>query len=100
ADALADAKVPVTKLFKIGEGRPNVLDRVSNGEISFIINTPSGKTPREHEVMIRNAALRGKIPIITRFRAAMASANGIQSLQNNKVQVRSLQEYHAAGSKA
>jgi carbamoyl-phosphate synthase large subunit len=100
ADALADAKVPVTKLFKIGEGRPNVLDRVSNGEISFIINTPSGKTPREHEVMIRNAALRRKIPIMTTVRAAMASANGIRSLQKNKVQVRSLQEYHATGSES
>jgi carbamoyl-phosphate synthase large subunit len=95
ADALLGAGIPVHKVFKIGEGRPNVLDRVSNGEISFIINTPSGKIPREHEVMIRNAALRRKIPIMTTVRAALASANGIRSLQKNKVQVRSLQEYHA-----
>ena len=96
ADALADAKIPVTKVFKIREGRPNVLDRVQNGEISFIINTPSGKIPREDEVRIRNAALRRKIPIMTTLRAALASANGIRSLQKNKVRVRSLQEYHAS----
>ena len=63
-------------------------------DIDFIINTPSGKIPREHEVVIRNAALAAKIPIMTTVRAALASANGIRSLQKRKVQVRSLQEYH------
>jgi carbamoyl-phosphate synthase large subunit len=73
-----------------------VLDRIKNGDIHFIINTPSGKIPREHEVAIRNAALAAKIPIMTTVRAALASANGIRSLQKRKVQVRSLQEYHAS----
>jgi carbamoyl-phosphate synthase large subunit len=95
ADALAKAKIKVKKVFKLHEGRPNVLDRVKNGDISFIINTPSGKIPREHEVTIRNAALAQKIPIMTTVRAAQASANGIRSLQKSKVQVRTLQEYHA-----
>src|SRR5438309_743405 len=95
AEALAKAKIKVTKVFKLHEGRPNVLDRIKNGDINFIINTPSGKIPREHEVEIRNAALAAKIPIMTTVRAALASANGIRSLQKSKVQVRSLQEYHA-----
>ena len=95
AEALVKAKIKVKKVFKLHEGRPNVLDRVKNGDINFIINTPSGKIPREHEVMIRNAALAQKIPIMTTVRAAQASANGIRSLQKSKVQVRSLQEYHA-----
>jgi carbamoyl-phosphate synthase large subunit len=94
AEALTRAKIKVTKVFKIHEGRPNVLDRIKNGDINFIINTPSGKIPREHEVVIRNAALAAKIPIMTTVRAALASANGIRSLQKRKVQVRSLQEYH------
>ena len=94
AEALAKAKIKVTKVFKIHAGRPNVLDRIKNGDINFIINTPSGKIPREHEVVIRNAALAAKIPIMTTVRAALASANGIRSLQKRKVQVRSLQEYH------
>jgi carbamoyl-phosphate synthase large subunit len=96
AEALTQAKIKVTKVFKIHEGRPNVLDRIKNGDINFIINTPSGKIPREHEVVIRNAALAAKIPIMTTVRAALASANGIRSLQKRRVQVRSLQEYHAA----
>src|SRR5678815_1433011 len=96
AETLTEAKIKVTKVFKIHEGRPNVLDRIKNGDINFIINTPSGKIPREHEVVIRNAALAAKIPIMTTVRAALASANGIRSLQKRKVQVRSLQEYHAS----
>src|SRR5947208_6546282 len=96
AEELTKAKIKVTKVFKIHEGRPNVLDRIKNGDINFIVNTPSGKIPREHEVVIRNAALAAKIPIMTTVRAALASANGIRSLQKRKVQVRSLQEYHAS----
>src|SRR5437762_3279461 len=99
AEALTKAKIKVTKVFKIHEGRPNVLDRIKNGDINFIINTPSGKIPREHEVVIRNAALAAKIPIMTTVRAALASANGIRSLQKRKVQVRSLQEYHVGMTK-
>jgi carbamoylphosphate synthase large subunit/REP element-mobilizing transposase RayT len=95
ATALEAARVPVTRVFKIREGRPNVLDRVKNGDISFIINSPSGKIPREDEVTIRNAAIAQKIPIMTTLRAAQASVYGIRSLQKNKVRVRSLQEYHA-----
>jgi carbamoylphosphate synthase large subunit/REP element-mobilizing transposase RayT len=94
ADVLSRAKLRVTKVFKIQEGRPNVLDRVKNGDISFIINTPSGKIPRQHEIEIRNAALVAKIPIMTTVRAAQASANGIRSLQKSKVRVCSLQEHH------
>ena len=48
------------EVFKIREGRPHVLDRVRNGDINFIINTPSGKIPREDEVTIRNASLARK----------------------------------------
>jgi len=94
AAVLKAAGIPVTKVFKMREGRPNVLDRVKNGDINFIINTPSGKIPREDEVTIRNASLARRIPIMTTVRAAQASANGIRSLQKRGVTVRSLQEYH------
>ena len=88
--------MPATKLFKLTEGRPNALDMIKNGELAAIVNTPSGKIPRQDEVLIRNAALAQKIPIMTTLRAAQASVYGIRSLQKNKVRVRSLQEYHAA----
>jgi carbamoyl-phosphate synthase large subunit len=93
-DTLNAAGIPVTKVFKMREGRPNVLDRVKNGDIHFIINTPSGKIPREDEVSIRNASLARKIPIMTTIRAAQASANGIRSLQRSSLRVKTLQEYH------
>jgi len=95
---LAAAGVPVTNVHKIREGRPHVLDLVRNGDINFIINTPSGKIPREDEVRIRNASLARKIPIMTTIRAAQASANGIRSLQRSNLRVKTLQEYHAAES--
>jgi len=95
ADTLAAAGVAVTKVFKIAEGRPNVRDLVKNGQIQFIINTPSGKIPREDEVKIRTAALSERIPIMTTVRAASASAKGIRSLQKGAIKVKSLQEYHA-----
>jgi len=96
AAMLAAARVPVAKVYKIREGRPHVLDLVRNGDINFIINTPSGKIPREDEVRIRNASLARKIPIMTTIRAAQASANGIRSLQRSNLQVKTLQEYHAS----
>ncbi|MEP6976049.1 MAG: carbamoyl-phosphate synthase large subunit, partial [Spartobacteria bacterium] len=94
ADHLAAAGLEVTKVFKVAEGRPNVLDVVKNGQIQFIINTPSGKTPRQDEVKIRTAALTQRIPIMTTVRAASASAKGIRSLQKGEMTVKSLQEYH------
>jgi carbamoyl-phosphate synthase large subunit len=92
---LAAAGLEVMKVFKVAEGRPNVLDLVKNGQIQFIINTPSGKTPRQDEVKIRTAALTERIPIMTTVRAASASAEGIRSLQKGGITVKSLQEYHA-----
>ncbi len=94
AAALSAHGVEVTKVFKIAEGRPNVLDFVKNSQIQFIINTPSGKIPREDEVKIRTAALAQRIPIMTTLRAAEASAKGIRSLQKAPMTVKSLQEYH------
>ena len=90
------AGVPVKKLFKLAEGRPNVLDMIKNEEIAFIINTPSGKTPRQDEVKIRGAAVTYRIPIMTTLSAAAASVNGIRSLQAKGMGVKPLQEYHPA----
>jgi len=98
AAELLSTGLAVTKVFKIGEGRPDVLDLVKNREIQFIINTPSGKIPRKDEVKIRSAALAQRIPIMTTVRAASASAKGIRSLQKGGMTVKSLQEYHARGS--
>ncbi len=97
AATLQGAGIPVKKLFKLGEGRPNALDMIKNGELAMIINAPSGKTAREDEIRIRSTASSARIPIITTLRAARASLEGIQALREHGLHVKTLQEYHAAG---
>jgi carbamoyl-phosphate synthase large subunit len=92
--ALKAAGIPVQKLFKLNEGRPNALDMIKNGELAMIINTPSGKVAREDEVKIRSTATGNRIPIITTLRAANASLAGIRALKEHGLSVKSLQEYH------
>jgi carbamoyl-phosphate synthase large subunit len=94
ATAIKALGTPVIKLYKLAEGRPNVLDMIKNGEISFIINTPAGKTPREDEVKIRSAAVAQRIPIMTTMRAAKASLRGISSLRERGFGVKCIQEFH------
>jgi carbamoyl-phosphate synthase large subunit len=87
--------ITVKPLFKLAEGRrPNVLDMIKNGEVSLIINTPSGQAPREDEVKIRSTAVANRIPVLTNLRAAEASIQAIRSLQKNEMKVKTLQEYH------
>jgi carbamoyl-phosphate synthase large subunit len=95
ASALRAAGVPVKKLFKLNEGRPNALDMIKNGELALIINTPAGKVAREDEVKIRSTATANRIPIITTLRAAKASLDGIRALREHGLNVKSLQEWHA-----
>ena len=94
AETLAAAGVPVTRVFKLREGRPHVLDRITNGDVQLIINTPSGKIPREDELKMQSGARSIKIPIITTMRAAQASVTGIRALQTHGVAVKTLQEFH------
>ncbi|HEX8371416.1 MAG TPA: carbamoyl-phosphate synthase large subunit [Chthoniobacterales bacterium] len=96
AAALQKLGMPVQKLFKISEGRPNVLDMIKNGEIQFVINTPSGKSPKQDEVKIRSAAVAARIAIMTTLSAARASVSGIRSLQSKTWNVKPLQEYHGS----
>ncbi|MEI6713357.1 MAG: carbamoyl-phosphate synthase large subunit [Verrucomicrobiota bacterium] len=86
--------IPVKSLFKIGEGRPNALDMVKNGELALIINTPSGKMARQDEVKIRSTANSARIPVMTTLRAAKASLEGIRAIREHGLSVRPLQEYH------
>ena len=94
AAALEKAKVPVKKLFKLSEGRPNALDMLKNGELAMIINTPSGKSAREDEVKIRSTASSSRVPVMTTLRAARASLEGIRSMKASGYTVKPLQEWH------
>ena len=94
ATALNKAGIPVKKLFKLSEGRPNALDLLKNGELAMIINTPSGKSAREDEIKIRSTASSARVPVMTTLRAARASLEGIRALREHGLRVKPLQEYH------
>jgi carbamoyl-phosphate synthase large subunit len=96
ASHLAAHGVQTRPLFKIREGRPNVLDMLKNGEIHLIINTPGTKDQVEDELRIRREALHRNVPIMTTTSGAWAAAHGIDRLRQRGVSVRSLQEHHAS----
>jgi carbamoyl-phosphate synthase large subunit len=94
ARTLLENGVQVQSLFKLAEGRPNVLDLIKNGEVAMVINTPAGKIPRADEVRIRTAAVQHKLPIMTTLAGANAALLGIRALREKGLTVTPLQEYH------
>ncbi|WP_018970057.1 carbamoyl-phosphate synthase large subunit [Rubritalea marina] len=90
-----DNGIKVERVYKLAEQRrPNVIDMMKNGEISFVINTPSGHEAREDEIRIRSGAVANKISHCTNLAAAEASVRAIRSLQNEKFEVKPIQAYH------
>jgi len=94
AARMKEEGVPVHRLSKLAEGRPNVLDMIKNGEIAMVINRPSGRVPRRDEVRIRSEALANRVPIITTMRAARACVGAIRSQKTAELGVMPLQEFH------
>ena len=89
--------VPATMVAKIGQGRPDVLDFIKNGEICLILNTPSGRRDaRADDNSIRRAAIKYRVPYLTTIAAALAASEGIKAAREGKGEVRSLQSYHAS----
>ncbi|MBX7041355.1 MAG: carbamoyl-phosphate synthase large subunit [Ignavibacteria bacterium] len=82
-------------VFKVNEGRPNVVDRIKNGDIRVVLNTPLGYESRFDEYAIGWAAVQNKIPFITTLSAASSFAEGIAMIKKGKSRVKSLQEYYA-----
>ena len=92
--------VPATMVAKIGQGRPDVLDFIKNGEICLILNTPSGRRDaRADDNSIRRAAIKYRVPYLTTVAAALAASEGIKAAREGRGEVRSLQSYHASISK-
>ncbi|MED5418149.1 MAG: ATP-grasp domain-containing protein, partial [Verrucomicrobiota bacterium] len=92
---LEEAGVPAKRLYKLAERRrPNVLDMMKNGEIQFVVNTPSSHESRADEVAIRSTAVANKVSHCTNLAAAEASVKAIRSLQQREFKVTPLQEYY------
>ena len=90
-----NAGVPCEPIFKIAEGRPNVVDIIVNRKVQLVINTPWPlRDVIADEEVIRKAALKYKIPYITTLAAAWNAVQGIKAARDCKTPVKSLQEYH------
>jgi carbamoyl-phosphate synthase large subunit len=100
AQAISRMGVPVTKINKIGEGSPHVVDYIARGEVEMVINTPTGSGARSDGYEIRSAAVRHGIPCITTMTGASAAARAIFAQRDQGAEVRSLQELHAAATTA
>ncbi len=94
AATLRKAGLRVEKVFKVNEGRPNVVDLVRNGSLAFLINTPLGRVSHFDEKAIRRAAVKHSVSCVTTLSAAKALVNGIRALRDKGIQIASLQELH------
>lgn len=93
---IQDAGIEVELVNKLQEGRPNILDLITNGKIDLIVNTPIGKDRNVDDSYLRKATIKKKVPYMTTMAAAKATISGIQSLKKPGCgEVRSLQELHS-----
>jgi carbamoyl-phosphate synthase large subunit len=95
AKMLEEAGLQVERVYKVKEGRPNVVDLIKGDRIQLVINTPHGIEPWFDEKAIRRAAVMGRVPTITTLSAARAACEGIAALQRGDVKVYALQQLHA-----
>ncbi len=88
--------IPAERVFKVGEGRPHILDLLVSGEIALLINTPLGKKSQFDDYAMRRGAITRKVPYCTTMSAASAACDAVIALRWRKREVRSLQErFHA-----
>ena len=93
---ICEMGIPAEKIKKLSEGRPNVLDYITNGKIDLIVNSPSEKESVTDDSYLRKAAIKGKIPYMTTMAAAKATAEGIKHIKKyGSSEVKSLQELHS-----
>jgi carbamoyl-phosphate synthase large subunit len=100
AAALASAGIEVESVYKVNEGRPNIVDLIKTAKVNLVINTPLGRESFYDEKSIRRAAVRYNIPCITTLSAASAAARGMRAMAGHTVDVAALQDLHRRNSKA
>ena len=92
AELLSENGISTNSIFKVGEGRPNVVDAIKNGEIQLVINTPLGAQSRFDEYEIGRSAIRYNVIAITTISGAQAAVRGIRNTKNQSINYHSLQE--------
>ncbi len=95
-ELIVKAGIPAEKVKKLDEGRPNILDLITNDQIQFIVNTPISKNSMNDDSYLRKAAIKSKITYITTMAAAKAAADGIRHVrEHGRSPVKSLQDWHS-----
>ena len=92
AQRIEQAGIPVKRIKKLAEGKPNLIDYLKNGEVQLILNTPNGKGARTDEGRIRAAAVQHGVPSITTIDAGFAAVAAMRSIRDHEFQVAALQE--------
>jgi carbamoyl-phosphate synthase large subunit len=100
AAALTKAGVEIDAVYKVNEGRPNIVDLIKTGKVNLVINTPLGRESFYDEKSIRRAAVRYNVPCITTLSAASAAARGIRAMAGHAPDVAALQDLHRRKSAA
>ncbi|MEE8147629.1 MAG: hypothetical protein V3T24_08500, partial [Longimicrobiales bacterium] len=84
--------IPATRVFKVGEGRPDIVDQIVSGEVAMLINTPMGKKSQNNDYAMRRSAITHNIPYFTTMSATSAACDALIALRSRTYQVRTLQE--------
>jgi len=101
ADRLREVGLEAENVFKVNEGRPNIVDHIKKGEIALIINTPLGRVSHYDEQAIRRAALQYNVPCVTTMTGAQALVEALSAkAEHAEMNVQALQELHAVGVSA
>jgi carbamoyl-phosphate synthase large subunit len=79
-------------VFKVHEGRPNIVDLLDNGEIQLVLNTPLGRASEFDEKAIRERAVQLGVPVITTVAGALAAVAGMEAMRRGPLEVSALQE--------
>ena len=94
---LTESGIHAERVKKLSEGRPNILDMITNGKIDLIINSPAGKETVNDDSYLRKAAIKAKVPYMTTIAAAKATADGIHYIKTHESdEIKSLQSLHSA----
>ena len=93
---LEERGIIVDVINKVGEGRPHIVDMIKNREVDFIINTVAGAQAQQDSLVIRRSALQYRVPYTTTVTGAQAAVTAMERLKQKEIQIKSIQEYHAA----
>ena len=91
--------LPVERVNKVAQGRPHIVDKLSDGQVQLVFNTTEGWQSLKDSYSIRATALKAKVPYFTTAAASLAAAHSIKALRGHQLEVRSLQSYYSGSER-